>query len=627
MGKLPVVFSRTGAHSATPATNQSDLRTQATTLARAFGRDEEGSFLIFSLFLFIGILIIGGMAVDLMRFETERVEMQNTIDSAVLAAADIEQTIDAETLIKDFAEKSGIDPDLITVPEPEVVMAGADPDNGVDGTLVGRTVRASGDLDMNTYFMKLMGIDELRSASAATANEGVQNVEISLIVDISGSMDGTKMTTLKTEAKKFFRKVIDETRTAGHTSISIIPYNHTVVAGPELLSRLNAGGATLNVETPRPYPGALLNYPSTHSFSNCIRFPDSMFLWTDEDDLEANYASLRAIVPPGVDAFGAATAGTPLTRVAHFDRGDNSYNEPEWSDRECDETRTSILVHETRIAQLDAHINLLKADGWTAIENGMKWGVALLDPAMRPVVNDMVDAGLVQSKVENRPGDYDIAQTMKVVVLMTDGENTSQRGLKAPFVNGPSRVWFSAKAADKNEASFPVTDENGNVLARDKEWFDGYFVEMPNWSEDMRFVRVHEPGVNGDRVKYGVTEVPDDLVQLHNITLYERFAEEDIANFFFDGLDNTVRDAYRDSVENVVTADDADLRLDDLCEAAKRNGDITVFSIAFSAPQRGQDAMQGCATSIGFYYNATPENLVNAFDSIAGAISQLRLTQ
>ncbi|MEO0702670.1 MAG: hypothetical protein AAFY80_11070, partial [Pseudomonadota bacterium] len=55
MGKLPVVFSRTGAHSATPATNQSDLRTQAKTLARAFGRDEEGSFLIFSLFLFIGI--------------------------------------------------------------------------------------------------------------------------------------------------------------------------------------------------------------------------------------------------------------------------------------------------------------------------------------------------------------------------------------------------------------------------------------------------------------------------------------------------------------------------------------------------------------------------------------------
>ncbi|MEO1789409.1 MAG: hypothetical protein AAFR34_06860, partial [Pseudomonadota bacterium] len=143
----------------------------------------------------------------------------------------------------------------------------------------------------------------------------------------------------------------------------------------------------------------------------------------------------------------------------------------------------------------------------------------------------------------------------------------------------------------------------------------------------MRFVRVHEPGVDGDRVKYGVTEVPDDLVQLHNITLYERFAEEDIANYFFDGLDNTLRNAYRDSVENVVSADDADTRLDDLCEAAKRNGDITVFSIAFSAPQRGQDAMKGCATSIGFYYNATPENLVNAFDSIAGAISQLRLTQ
>lgn len=619
MGYLPVDFGRDGVRSATSAASPSDLRTQAKTLARAFGRDEEGSFLIFSLFLFIGILIIGGMAVDLMRFETERVEMQNTIDSAVLAAADIEQTIEAETLIKEFAEKSGIDPDLITVPEPEVVMAGADPDNGVAGTLVGRTVKARGDLDVATYFMKLMGIDELRSASAATANEGVQNVEISLVVDISGSMDGTKMTTLKTEAKKFFRKVVDETLTAGHTSISIIPYNHTVVAGPELLSRLNAGGATIALETPDPYNGALATYPTTHAYSNCIRFPDSMFMWLDEADLAANYSGLRAITP-----------STPLTRVAHFDRGGSSFDAPDMDDRECDEGRTSILVHETRISKLDEHINGMRADGRTAIENGMKWGVALLDPALRPVVTDMIDDDIVPEKAENRPGYYDQSVTMKVVVLMTDGKNTSQRGLKAPFVNGPSRVWYSEKASDVNESQedlFPVLDEDGDEEGRDKEWYDGYFVEMPNRPEDRRFVRVHVPGDDDDGIEYAVADLPDDLVQLDNISLYKRFAEEDIADFFFEGEDETTSDAYRDSVETIVTAEDADDRLSDLCSAAKRNGDITVFTIAFSAPQEGQDAMLDCATSEGFYYDATPENLVNAFDSIAGAISQLRLTQ
>ncbi|MEL6645062.1 MAG: pilus assembly protein TadG-related protein [Pseudomonadota bacterium] len=617
MGNDRIEFDRLGRPRApkTPAPHHRGMK--LTSLSRAFARDEEGSFLIFSLFLFIGILIIGGMAVDLMRFETRRVELQNTIDSAVLAAANLEQEIEAETLIKQFAEKSGIDPTTITVPTPEVVIAGADPDAGIAGTLVGRTVEARGDLDVDTFFMKLMGINELKSASASKANEGVQNVEISLIVDISGSMSGTKMSTLKTEAKKFFRKVIDETRSAGHTSISIIPYNHTVVAGPELLSRLNAGGATIAIENPAPYDGALATYPTTHAFSNCIRFPDSMFMWSDQADLEQNYASLRAITPT-----------TPLTRVAHFDRGSNGFNLPEMNSRECDETRTPILVHETRISKLDEHIDRMYADGWTAIENGIKWGVALLDPAMRPVVVDMVDNGLVQEKADNRPGDYDQSKTMKVVVLMTDGENTVQRGLKAPFLNGPSRVWYSAKAADATEPSlYPVLKADGSVDGRDKEWYDGYFVEVPTAPLDRRFIRVHEPDEDDDGIEYGVTELPDDLIQLDNITLYNLFAEEDIAEFFFDGIDEDLEDAYENSVETVVTANEADDRLSDLCAAARRNGDITIFTIAFSAPQGGQDAMKDCATSVGFYYDATPTSLANAFDSIAGAISQLRLTQ
>ncbi|MEM6579585.1 MAG: TadE/TadG family type IV pilus assembly protein, partial [Pseudomonadota bacterium] len=209
--------------------------------ATRFARDEQGSFTIFSLFIFIMILLIGGMAVDLMRFETRRTALQNTVDSAVLAAANLDQTIEAETLVKSFFEKSGFDPDLVTVPEPEEDIIGAD-ENGDGGTLVGRTVEAEVDLNVDTFFMHMMGIDNLRTATGSQASESVQNVEISLIVDISGSMNGTKMTTLKSSAKDFFRDVIDEELTLGQTTISIIPYNHTVVAGDAVLSRLNVRG-------------------------------------------------------------------------------------------------------------------------------------------------------------------------------------------------------------------------------------------------------------------------------------------------------------------------------------------------------------------------------------------------
>lgn len=591
--------------------------------ATRFARDEQGSFTIFSLFIFIMILLIGGMAVDLMRFETRRTALQNTVDSAVLAAANLDQTIEAETLVKSFFEKSGFDPDLVTVPEPEEDIIGAD-ENGDGGTLVGRTVEAEVDLNVDTFFMHMMGIDNLRTATGSQASESVQNVEISLIVDISGSMNGTKMTTLKSSAKDFFRDVIDEELTLGQTTISIIPYNHTVVAGDAVLSRLNVRGGIAIVPEPYEYPGSLESYPISHGYSTCIRFPDNVFEW---DNLQAEYADLRRIVPPHTDALGNEVAGTQLTRVAHFDNGGNSYNQPETWQRECDNTRTPIMVHESRVAQLDAHIDRMYASGRTAIDNGMKWGVALLDPAMRPLVQDMVTSEIIPNAAVSRPGEYDSDETMKVVVLMTDGENTSQRGLKSGYVNGPSRIWFSEAAADPDNSEY-IVDSNKNGWAdRDKEWYDGYYVLMPDRPADRRWMRPHVPGDRYDGVDYAEDELPDDAVQLHHVELYERFSENDIGDFFFRNEDNDTRNAYRASAYTTVSASSADDRLSELCEAARVNNDILIFTIAFSAPQSGRDAMLDCATAPGYYYNATPEDLDDAFDSIASSITQLRLTQ
>ncbi|MEM9973022.1 MAG: VWA domain-containing protein [Pseudomonadota bacterium] len=590
------------------------LRTlNALRLARAFRRDEEGAFLIFSLFLFLGILVIGGMAVDLMRFETRRMEMQNAIDSAVLAAANLEQDIDSVTLVRDFVEKAGIDPDTVNVTTPQLDVVGADPANNNPGTLVARTVRAQGNLDLKTYFMHLSGVDKLRTRPVSAASEGSQNVEISLIVDISGSMDGAKMDKLKTEAKKFFRKVIDEERTVGKTSISIIPYNHTVVVGDDLIARLNADGVVAAVDPIKPYTGALGTYPTEHNSASCVRFEDNAFEWTD---LDLEFANLRAIGP-----------NTPLTRLGHFKRGTNSFNKPTNPQRECDVDRAQILVHETEISELDTYIMALRADGRTAIENGMKWGVALLDPAFRPIVNDMVTEKKLPEDVRNRPGGYDPTKTKKYIVLMTDGKNTSQRNLKPEFLNGPSRVWFSAKAGDNNEPGYIVdANKNGNP-DRNKEWYDAYYVEMPTRPEAERFLRVHQPGNTSDSVKYGVSELPDDAVQLTNQQLYDRFAEEDIGKFFFEGHDNDTRNAYRDSVVTVTTASEADDRLSALCAAARQGGDITIFTIAFSAPQEGKDAMLDCAKDEAFYFPADDKSLATAFDTIAGAITALRLTQ
>ena len=54
-----------------------------------FGKSESGAMIIFGLIIFVLMLLIGGMAVDLMRFESTRSKLQSTADRASLASRDL----------------------------------------------------------------------------------------------------------------------------------------------------------------------------------------------------------------------------------------------------------------------------------------------------------------------------------------------------------------------------------------------------------------------------------------------------------------------------------------------------------------------------------------------------------
>ena len=64
-----------------------------------------------------------------------------------------------------------------------------------------------------------------------------------------------------------------------------------------------------------------------------------------------------------------------------------------------------------------------------------------------------------------------------------------------------------------------------------------------------------------------------------------------------------------------------DTRLKKICNEANKNEDIEVYAIGFEAPQAGLDAMSGCASSIGYYYDVDSKGISKAFDSIASQIA------
>ncbi|MEI6098970.1 MAG: Tad domain-containing protein, partial [Alphaproteobacteria bacterium] len=82
---------------------------------RGFCRDQDGALIIFGLMLFILMLMIGGLAVDLMRHENTRTRLQNTLDRSVLAAASLNQTRPPADVVRDYMLKAGLTEQLDSV--------------------------------------------------------------------------------------------------------------------------------------------------------------------------------------------------------------------------------------------------------------------------------------------------------------------------------------------------------------------------------------------------------------------------------------------------------------------------------------------------------------------------------
>ena len=106
------------------------------------------------------------------------------------------------------------------------------------------------------------------------------------------------------------------------------------------------------------------------------------------------------------------------------------------------------------------------------------------------------------------------------------------------------------------------------------------------------------------------------------------------------GTDSTTRtNAYNSWVANfrsLTPTTSMDNQLQQVCTLAKANPNLIIYGIAFDAPANGQQQIRMCTTGYdpmfptkasAYYFASKPENIKDAFRTIATNISQLRLTQ
>ena len=76
---------------------------------KVFRTEEDGNLSVFAVLMLIIILTVAGASVDIMRLESNRAAMQVSLDRAVLAAADLDQQQNPETVVGDYLSKAGPD--------------------------------------------------------------------------------------------------------------------------------------------------------------------------------------------------------------------------------------------------------------------------------------------------------------------------------------------------------------------------------------------------------------------------------------------------------------------------------------------------------------------------------------
>lgn len=345
-------------------------RRAARALAR-FRRAEGGSMIVFGLFVFVAILLVAGLAVDFMRYENTRMRVQATADRATLAAATLREAGDRQALVEDYFAAAGLSHFLTGV---EITEA----DNSAQVTV--RTRPAA-----NTLFMRMVGTDQLSSVEVSTAREDVTNVEIALVLDISGSMRWTdsiaipRITRLRSAARGFIDQMFPDDH-LDTTTISIVPYAGTVNPGQEVFE--------------------LLGGTAWHSYSHCPDLPRSAFDTTGLPDVAS------------------------MPQAAHFMHWPIDWGTMDWG--WCPNENNSILYHSSDPDELKQFLTDMRLHDGTGTHYGMRWGVSLLDPSSRWMTEALAQSGTVAGMHANRPVEWDDPDSMKVVVLMTDGMITDQ---------------------------------------------------------------------------------------------------------------------------------------------------------------------------------------------------------
>jgi Flp pilus assembly protein TadG len=450
---------------------------------RRFAADESGIFIILFAISFAAMALAAAIAIDFARVSLERTEMQRALDAAALAAAhrlgmpDQEQSGPAAAMAFYKANVPAGSPLVI-----EDLKFNAE---------AGEVVISSGG-SIATSFLSAFGIKSIGvGAGARVVRDGT--VEVALVLDNSGSMAGRWIDDLKDAARNFVNVVYAGAAANDKVRVGVVPFAGSVNVGAQHRDSgwIDSDGLSPvhheNFAEPRSRL-ALFDQLGT-PWRGCVEARPAPYDVTDAPGSSANPATLFVpmLAPDEPDSGNADGATYPNNYLNDFG---GSCPVPEQicvkknKSGACTEygpapltptiaqarmckyegvsppsglgpnyncTSAPLLDLTTYKEDVVSAINGMVANGFTNIGEGLMWGWRLLSPG----------APFTQGRSWND------LHNQKVIVLMTDGENTYTR-----YANNHNWTFYGAfgyaakgRLGATNSASAVVNQMNAKTRA------------------------------------------------------------------------------------------------------------------------------------------------------------------
>jgi len=363
-------------------------------ILKRFRNDERGAISIMILPMFLLIVLLGALAIDIYSEETFREDLQDSVDRGTLAATSLTQTLEPQDVVQSYVNARTYADTAVTA------------DVTVEDNPGARLVRSNISYDMPTIFWSFAGLKTMPVTAATAAFEGQNNIEISLVLDISGSMASEtsfntaqkRLAIMRAAATQFVTDILDRPG-AQNISISLIPFAGQTNAGP-LFSYMVSEGSAM--------PGYA---------NSCIEFTDGDF----------QSAALPAL---------NSRPQSPQFQNFRFE-GFYGY-EADWG--WCPQDDRGIVPFTNDLELLTSRIAGIRAHDGTGTQIGMKWALSLLDPSTQPITEDMAAEGDISPLFANRPAAYTDGSTTKYLILMTDGNIRYQNQPKSSALS--SQGWL-----------------------------------------------------------------------------------------------------------------------------------------------------------------------------------------